>query len=79
MEADNKGWTALTTACRGGNSETALYLIEQGANINIKTKDNWSPFLYACAYCSDSLIETFIDKGVDIHERSDNNWTTLLP
>lgn len=78
LEADKNGWTALTTACRAGNSDVAIYLIEQGANIFTKTKNNWTPFLFACAYGSDSLIELFITKGVYINETSSDNWTSLM-
>lgn len=78
LEAENEGWTALTTACKAGKTISATDLIERGANINIKTKDGWSPFLFACANCNDSLIDIFIEKGADIIEKSHNNWTPLM-
>jgi hypothetical protein len=38
-KADNNGWTALHEAVRGGHVPTIKYLLEHGANINLRVKN----------------------------------------
>lgn len=42
-EGDETGWTVLHTACSFGWEEVAYLLLENGADLNCKDRDGWSP------------------------------------
>ena len=45
---DKEGRTALYHACKNGNYEIAEKLIKNGADLNIKTNNDWTAFHIAC-------------------------------
>jgi len=54
------------------------YLIDNGAEINIMTKDKTTPLMTASQMKSDQVVEFLIKKGANIDEQDENGETALL-
>jgi len=56
----------LFKACENGNESQVKYLIEHGADINIRIKDNITPFLKACESGNINLVKYLVKLGANI-------------
>lgn len=65
------GHTALIVACNYNYEDLAVYLIEQGADINIRGSDG-STALIAAASNSPRLVELLLSKGADAGAKMEN-------
>jgi len=66
--ADEDGFTALHAAAKYGDVRVARTFVENGALINAKAKDGWTPLSFAKYWtnedeCSQALVNYLIDKG----------------
>lgn len=94
---DNKGDTALNktldTSDEGSidilDFEIAHFLIEQGADVNIKNKREYTPFIYlgmgegnfnnkSFQEYRIKLAEVLLEKGADINAKDYNGYTSLM-
>ncbi|MEI0612043.1 ankyrin repeat domain-containing protein [Brachyspira pilosicoli] len=94
---DNKGYTALNktldTSDEGSidilDFEIAHFLIEQGADVNIKNKHQYTPLIYLGMGEGDfnnksfqeyriKLAEVLLEKGADINAQDYNGYTSLI-
>ena len=94
---DNKGDTALNkildTSDEGSidilDFEIANFLIEQGADVNIKNKREYTPFIYlgmgegnfnnkSFQEYRIKLAEVLLEKGADINAKDYNGYTSLM-
>ena len=73
------GETLLVFACKIGRAQACFFLIDQGADLNYKSKEDWTPLHYACG-CSQQIdiCKMLIDKGADINAKDTNGWTPLF-
>lgn len=88
MESGN-GWTALFWAITAGKTEMVKWLIEQGADINHKAHDGWTPLLAAAAAfvgetsesgetCSKyDVFKIVLDAGPDLNVKTPEGFTPL--
>ena len=68
---------ALLDACLEGNTESALYLIEEGISENAKDYLGWTPLHCACIYGHLETSTALVDKGATVNEKDDDGDTPL--
>lgn len=61
---------ALLDACRRGDTERALRLIAEGADVRATTENNWTPMGYACQTGNEVLVEELLRRGIHPMEES---------
>ena len=71
---DDDGKTLLATAVRDNNLENAAYLLKQGANPNLRGKENLPPIFYAKSLEMVKLLE---ENGANIAARTPGSDTAL--
>ena len=72
------GLTALLLASRDGHADTALALIDSGADIDqVSAADRTSPLLMATINGHFDLAKRLLDRGADVHLVSDGGATPL--
>ena len=59
-ESDDCGWTPLISATSSGYDRIAAFLLENGANPNLKTKQGRDAFFYAVSKCQPKLTDLFL-------------------
>ena len=65
---DDRGYTGLHYACRNGNIEVAQLLLDNKANMNMKTTDeNETPITLACQESHLHIIKLLISRGCNIN------------
>lgn len=80
LEAQNsKGETPLMVATYKKYNPIALYLIDQGANVNTQDTNLNSPFLYAGAEGNLELVQKSLAHGADFTIFNRYNGTALIP
>lgn len=67
--ANTFGVTALHYASMEGREECAKLLIENGANVNVKTVQSATPVLTAAQQHNAPIVNALIDAGADIHAK----------
>lgn len=73
------GWTALHLAAHFGRVETMAYLIEQGADVNIRSNNslNNNPLHAAAASRHTAACELLLQNGADINAQQHGGYTAL--
>jgi ankyrin repeat protein len=74
-EWENK--TLLHDAIEQSCQDEAVYLLNQGANINAKTKEGMTPLHIAAQNGDLNLINLLINRGADINAVDGSGWTPL--
>lgn len=70
-ECDSQGWTALFWAASNGYQNIFMVLLENGARLNVRGLNEWTPFLAAIASGQKHIVQMLIDQGLsDIEELS---------
>ncbi len=69
---------ALLEAARNGDSAIAETVIAQGARVNVRGENGWTPLMWASLRGNDALVRLLIEKGADIHLRSKGEATALM-
>ena len=64
------GYTHLMNALNSCNTKVAQFLIDKGADINLKSNDGATALILACG-CSEEIAKQLLDKGADIHALTD--------
>ena len=64
------GYTHLMNALNSCNTKVAKFLIDKGADINLKSNDGATALILACG-CSEEIAKQLLDKGADIHALTD--------
>jgi ankyrin repeat protein len=73
-----EGWTALHGAVQGEQTEAALYLIENGAEVDPKyTSNGQTPLMMAVAKWNKVLTEALIAKGADVNAKDKSGMSVL--
>ncbi|EAY09009.1 ankyrin repeat protein, putative [Trichomonas vaginalis G3] len=60
------------------STETTLFLIEKGADINQRSDDGKAPFLSACYADDFVLVKIFIELGVDANSKDEKGANGLM-
>ena len=73
------GTNALLRACKTGQSESVMFLLEAGADVNIAKPDG-NTCLHEAVYghCSGKTLQKLTHKGVDINAVNNNSETVLM-
>lgn len=68
---------ALRSATRYGHNDLVLFLLRQGAMVNIEKGgiEDWPPLVYAVKHCTVDTVREFIKYGADIHFNDDMIFT----
>ena len=74
VNAKDDGWTPLHNAAGYSTKEMVELLISNGANVNVKNEDEWTPLHDAA---SKEVAELLIAKGADMDAKDKDNWTPL--
>ena len=61
-----------------GNAATVNALLDQGANVNAKDKDGYTPFYWALSYGYLDIAKILIDRGADINSQDNMGATPLM-
>ena len=69
--------TLLHKACDCGESRMALYLIQQGADVNSRDKDLMTPLMVSAAKSDQDTVRFLIGAGADVNLRNDTQETAL--
>jgi RNA polymerase sigma factor (sigma-70 family) len=73
-QRDAYGDTALGRAARWGRREVVRYLLEHGADVNVKREGRdagWPALFWACGYQADpQIVALLIDHGADVRDRA---------
>jgi ankyrin repeat protein len=67
------GWTPLPFAAGNGHKEIVELLIAEGADVNVKDNNGWTPLHTA----TKEIAELLIAKGVDVNAKDDFGRTPL--
>ncbi|MDP1608059.1 MAG: ankyrin repeat domain-containing protein [Chlamydiales bacterium] len=77
---DERGTDSLTPlflAVRNGQEDTALFLIEKGANVHIRDPKDSSLILIATLFGCLKVVQELLKRGVDINQTDNRNLTPL--
>jgi uncharacterized protein len=66
-DADAQGHTALHTACFCGSQQCAVFLVERGANANLRSKKGATPLAWAAHKGHVSVVKALLDHGADVN------------
>jgi ankyrin repeat protein len=74
------GFSALHLSCFFGNLEAASFLIEQGANVNIRASNSseLTPLHSASAGKHDAILARLIEGGTDVNMQQSGGYTALM-
>lgn len=81
LQTATNGLTLLHKAVRRGDSASALFLLDHGADINNKTKDNKTPLQLAIQCHLQPVVDALCQKGADLNNCDEKNncplWVAL--
>ena len=71
--------TKLFDAIKNNNFTEVKTLIEEGADVNVKTKDDYglTPLHYASSYGNAKIVKLLIEHGADVNARGEYGCTPL--
>jgi ankyrin repeat protein len=69
----------LIDACISGNLAAARHLLDDGVDVNWKTKEGRTALIQAGQYGHVEIVELLLDRGAKINLESDaGRWTSLM-
>ncbi|MCP8968490.1 ankyrin repeat domain-containing protein [Ectobacillus ponti] len=80
--ADAEGTTILHAAAANGDTALADYMLQKKANVNVKTKEGWTPLMRAMTPTSSvpdrtKAVEWLLQHGADANMATKTGWTPL--
>ena len=66
-DADAQGHTALHTSCFCGNQQCAVFLVERGANVNLRSKKGATPLAWAAHKGHVSVVKALLDHEANVN------------
>ncbi|NWS02213.1 RN5A ribonuclease, partial [Motacilla alba] len=67
----------LNAAVYNKDKEAVLELLEQGADVNSKVDNGWTPLQTAVRIDDEELVRLLLDRGASLHARKDNGGTAF--
>jgi len=77
VREDDYGATPLDAVAEYGYSEIVEFLLEHGADPNIRDKYGSTPLLYAAMFGNSKVVEVLLEHGADPNIRNKNGFTPL--
>lgn len=74
---DENQFSILHYACINGNIETVKYLIDNGANIDIQGRKQWTPLYRAIVDNQPAIALYLIEHGANVNLKDSDGWTPL--
>ncbi|MFC1745696.1 ankyrin repeat domain-containing protein [Candidatus Riflebacteria bacterium] len=75
----NKDPDNLFDAIKSGDGRDVERLLDQGANINEKQKQNgFTPLMYACSLGNEDIIKILLKRGADVWTKDSNSWDAKI-
>ncbi len=76
---DSDGWAPLHIVCLHGYTDLVRLLIEEGADVNARTTNEWAhtPLHLACRYSGVPIVRLLLEKGADPNARNKENKSPL--
>ena len=78
INAKDEGETALMKASQNGHKEIVEILLENGADVNVKNRDNWTALMWASWNGYKEIVEILLENGADVNVKNRDNWTALM-
>jgi ankyrin repeat protein len=75
---DSDGVSALRFAAQYGHLEITKYLLESGADPNLRAKDGLDPLLSAIDYGHLEIVEVLLSHGADVRTKTKETNAVLL-
>ncbi len=72
------GNAAMMRAAMEGRTTTLKILIEEGADINIRLLDGWTPLMCSVWNGHGESVKILLELGADLEARGANGWTALM-
>jgi uncharacterized protein len=71
-------WTILMGVARAGHAAIAEMLIDQGADVNVVSRDGNSPLMIAAAYGHVGVVRVLLAQGAEVNRRNARGNTALM-
>jgi len=68
----------LIKASEKGDIKKVTLLLENGADVNTKDNDGWTPLMHAAEKGHKEVVELLIEKGADVNIQDEDGWTALM-
>ena len=75
VKDDWRGWTPLHTAI--GHIEIIRLLLQNGAEVNVKSNDGYTPLHYAAIRGHVEILHLLVENGADIEAQDSIGWRAL--
>ena len=72
---DEEGMSLLSWACVAGKRKMVSYLLENGANPNIKCKEGRTPLIYAACNNHPMIVKALLKAGANPKLGDKSGWT----
>jgi len=74
---NNDNWALLHYAVHYGNLDMVSFLIDKGANVEIKSKEGKTPLHLAVEEAKQNIINLLLDRGADIEAKNNDGRTPM--
>jgi len=75
---DGYEWTPLHYAANFGYMDVAVYLLDQGADINTRDEDGWTALDRACDQGHVGMVNLLVSRGADPVASESSGMTPLM-
>ncbi len=77
---NKSGWAPLHWACRNEKFKIVKFLIEQGADVNVKaTEDGWTPLFWSYRNNSLDVTKLLLENGADVNVQANASEPGFTP
>lgn len=77
-ELIQKGFNALMIACSSGDVKLAREFLDEGQDVNHKSKDGATALMLAVTLEKPELVDLLIDRGADVNTNDSRGYTPLM-
>lgn len=77
MTSSNNINEALLLASKEGNLEGVIFLLAQGADVNVKDQENATPLMRSVSRNYIDIVKILLEKGADVNAENDWGYTPL--
>ena len=68
----------LLQAARDGNTQSAITLLNEGANVNARNQTQWTPLMMAAEKGHTETVKALLDKKADVNAKDRIGTTALM-